>query len=112
MSDKPRTAREFWIRQGTNGFTYEYDVSVDSLDTIKSLSRGDQVYDAVVTEPIEGGIHTIEFSAYAALLVRCEKAESLVRFIVPYVELQPPLDPEEEHLVTKWLEAAKSLEGK
>ena len=45
----------------------------------------------------------------AALLARCEKAESLVRFIVPYVELQPPLDPEEEHLVTKWLEAAREV---
>ena len=53
---------EYWIRKGTNDFSYEIFGEGDEI--VKSLSKGDQFYDAIVTEPIEGGIHVIEYSEY------------------------------------------------
>lgn len=59
--------KEYWIRKGTNDFTYEFEDDNDITKTVKSLSQGDQFYDAVVDYEIEGGIHVIEYKEYARL---------------------------------------------
>lgn len=52
----------FWIRKGTNNFTYEF--LNDDLSVTTSLSRGDQFYDAIVDYEIEGGLHVVEYESY------------------------------------------------
>lgn len=67
-------SKEFWIRKGEN--TFDYTFYDDETDTdVKDLSRGDQFYDAIVSEPYSGGIHVIEHAAYAKAVAALKDIE-------------------------------------
>lgn len=81
--------REFWIRKGTNGFSYE-TFGDNPGETIRSLSNGDQFYDAVVS--IDGGLHVIEKSAYDAILVENKKLRSQLAGVDEIVSMENEID--------------------
>ena len=59
--------KEYWIRQGTNGFSYKV-LDEDTFGEIGlDLGVGDCFYDSVITEPAKNSIHVIEYSAYEKL---------------------------------------------
>lgn len=64
--------KQFWIRKGTNNFSYEYydfDANISTVD----LSRGDQFYDAILEKPALGATHVIDYQSYHALLVEAKR---------------------------------------
>lgn len=66
MTHKPTAHREFWIRRGTNKWSYK--VYQEDGSEICMLDHGDDYYDKISTEKANGGIHTIEYSAVKDLL--------------------------------------------
>lgn len=69
--------KQYWIRKGTNNFSYEYydfDANISTVD----LSRGDQFYDAILEKPALGATHVIDYQSYQALLVEAKKLRALL----------------------------------
>ena len=70
--------KEYWIRKGTNKWSYKY--SDENDDEVESLLKGDQYYDAIVDHAVEGGTHVIEYSEYEKLRMAAKALEDALEF--------------------------------
>lgn len=72
MNKKYKKYKEYWIRQGTNNFTYEF-WDEPGEEPIESLEKGDQFYDVVFSRPIKGGMHVVQIEAYNEIQAKLER---------------------------------------
>lgn len=98
--------KEYWIRKGTNRFTYEVGDDADPEGVIRRLALGDQFYDAVVETPINGGVHVIEKAAYDRVLTALKQSCESAHF--EYCSSESPCKSVDQHIARKLAELGVS----
>ena len=83
--------KEFWIRQGRCGFTYD-KYEPDDLEPPPDFTKGDDFYHMILERPAIGGIHVIEYSAYRQAVDALKVYAEIKNFIKIWNDDKDPTD--------------------